>query len=118
MSTFDERYQMLEQALQNALNRLDQFVEQEASLKDALEKLNADLDSKMDSDAEKKLKRFMGRESFTSLKTESSEKFVPFRWKFWLSNKEVISEFISPSRVVMKALYGLCNLRNGLFSDW
>lgn len=60
MSTFDERYQMLEQTLQDALNRLDQYVNQEADLKEALDKLNEDLNSKMDSDAEKKLKKFMG----------------------------------------------------------
>lgn len=59
MSTFDERYQMLEQTLQDALNRLDQYVNQEADLKEALDKLNEDLNSKMDSDAEKKLKKFM-----------------------------------------------------------
>lgn len=59
MSTFDERYQMLEQALQDALTRLDQFVEKENSLTNALNKLHSDLDSKMDSDAEKNLKKFM-----------------------------------------------------------
>eukprot|EP00111_Clytia_hemisphaerica_P002472 TCONS_00007069-protein len=59
ISTFDERYQLLEQALQNALQRLDQFVEKENTLSNALDKLHSDLDSKMDSEAEKKLKKFM-----------------------------------------------------------
>jgi len=61
MSTFDERYQMLEQALQDALQRLDQFHEKETSLTNSLSKLHSDLASKMDSDAEKKLKKFMGK---------------------------------------------------------
>ena len=61
LSTFDERYQLLEQALQDALLRLDQFMEKEVTLTNALDKLHSDLDSKMDSEAEKKLKKFMGR---------------------------------------------------------
>ena len=61
MSTFDERYQMLEQALQDALQRLDQFHENEASLTNSLSKLHSDLALKMDSDAEMKLKKFMGK---------------------------------------------------------
>ena len=60
ISTFDERYQMLEQALQDALQRLDQFMEKETTLTNSLNKLHTDLDSKMDSEAEKKLKKFMG----------------------------------------------------------
>ena len=64
MSTFDERYQMLDNTLQQALQRLDQYVEQESSLKDALSKLTEDMNSKMDSDTEKKLKKFMGSYSF------------------------------------------------------
>jgi len=59
ISTFDERYQMLEQALQDALQRLDQFMEKETTLTNSLNKLHTDLDSKMDSEAEKKLKKFM-----------------------------------------------------------
>lgn len=61
LSTFDERYQMLEQALDNALARLDHYVQNEATMNDALMKLNEELQSKMNSDAEKKLKRFFGR---------------------------------------------------------
>ena len=61
MSTFDERYQMLEQALHNALARLDHYVQNEATMNDAVMKLNEELQSKMNSDAEKKLKRFFGR---------------------------------------------------------
>ena len=59
MTTFDERYQMLEQALQQTLSRLDQYVEEENTLKGEFSKLSEDLSSKMDSDAGKQLKKFL-----------------------------------------------------------
>lgn len=59
LTTFDERYYRLEVALQQALSRLDQYVEEENSLKNELLKLSEDMSSKMDSDAGKQLKKFL-----------------------------------------------------------
>ena len=71
---------MLEQALDNALARLDHYVQNEATMNDALMKLNEELQSKMNSDAEKKLKRFFGRVLSTNSNYCSLNLFCQIFW--------------------------------------
>lgn len=59
MSTFDERYQMLEHSLQQALDHIDQYAKEEEELKSEFTKLSDDMNSKMNSDTEKRLKKFL-----------------------------------------------------------
>ncbi|XP_047130501.2 golgin subfamily B member 1 isoform X1 [Hydra vulgaris] len=56
---FEERYQLIDDCLQDALQRIDTYVKHGTSLEDALNKLTEDINSKIDSNTEGKLKKFL-----------------------------------------------------------
>ncbi|XP_065644339.1 uncharacterized protein MAL13P1.304 isoform X2 [Hydra vulgaris] len=56
---FEERYQLIDNCLQDALQRIDTYVKHGISLEDALNKLTEDINSKIDSNTEGKLKKFL-----------------------------------------------------------
>ena len=70
MTMFDERCRNLDEALREAMKRLEQYEGQELLLKDSLVKLSNDVNSKLDSGAEKKMRKFLGKFSIFCLVTE------------------------------------------------
>ena len=61
MNDFDEMMVALNTNLQDVLSKLDKYVSEEESLKDALERLSSNMKDKLDAKAEESLKKYLGQ---------------------------------------------------------
>ena len=60
MSMFDNTFNMLDEGLREALQKMDEYMNEETALKHALAKLSADLKGKMDGQAFQALRQYLG----------------------------------------------------------
>lgn len=63
VSTFDNSFNMLDEGLREALQKMDDYMNEELALKQALKQLSADMSEKMDGQAFQALKNYLGIES-------------------------------------------------------
>lgn len=63
VSTFDNSFNMLDEGLREALQKMDDYMNEELALKQALKQLSADMSEKMDGQALQAVKNYLGIES-------------------------------------------------------
>ena len=61
VSTFDNTFSMLDEGLREALQKMDDYMNEEMALKQALKQLSVDMSEKMDGQAFQALKNYLGR---------------------------------------------------------
>ena len=61
ISTFDNTFNMLDEGLREALQKMDDYMNEEMALKQALKQLSVDMSEKMDGQALKALKNYLGK---------------------------------------------------------
>ena len=61
VSTFDNTFSMLDEGLREALQKMDDYMNEEMALKEALKQLSVDMSEKMDGQAFQALKNYLGR---------------------------------------------------------
>lgn len=61
VSTFDNTFNMLDEGLREALQKMDDYMNEEMALKHALKQLSLDMSEKMDGQAFQALKNYLGR---------------------------------------------------------
>ena len=60
ISTFDNTFSMLDEGLREALQKMDDYMNEEMALKQALKQLSVDMSEKMDGQAFQALKNYLG----------------------------------------------------------
>ena len=60
VSTFDNSFNMLDEGLREALQKMDDYMNEEMALKQALKQLSADMSEKMDGQALQAVKNYLG----------------------------------------------------------
>ena len=60
VSTFDSTFNMLDEGIREALQKMDDYMNEEIALKHALNQLSVDLSGKMDGQAFQALKNYLG----------------------------------------------------------
>lgn len=60
-STFDSSFNMLDEGLKEALQKMDEYMNEELALKQALKQLSCDMKEKMDNEALKALQNYLGK---------------------------------------------------------
>lgn len=60
ISTFDNTFSMLDEGLREALQKMDDYMNEEMALKQALKQLSVDMSEKMDGQAFQALKHYLG----------------------------------------------------------
>ena len=61
VSTFDNTFSMFDEGLREALQKMDDYMNEEMALKQALKQLSVDMSEKMDGQAFQALKNYLGR---------------------------------------------------------
>lgn len=64
-TTFDTTFTMLDEGLREALQKMDDYMNEEMALKNALKQLSCDMKEKMDSDAFKAMQNYLGTFCYT-----------------------------------------------------
>ena len=64
ISTFDNTFHMLDEGLREALQKMDDYMNEEMALKQALKQLSLDMAEKMDGQAFQALRSYLGTSKF------------------------------------------------------
>jgi hypothetical protein len=67
-ATFDSTFNMLDEGLREALQKMDDYMNEELALKQALKQLSCDMKEKMDNEALKALQNYLGKKRYQEIK--------------------------------------------------